>query len=304
MKGGVAMMLTAFLRVAAERLEPAGRSDPCARRATRRQAASSVRSTSSRSTPISSTASATRSARSADSPQWVGGRPVSIRFRSPRSSAVSIRATIRGTGGHPSTVVRGTAAAKARPRAENAREAAPARPHHAAWSARCSTQWRGRCPLHQRLALRPLLVPTLTDRLLDLFGKDGAALDPLLHNTATPTVIRGGDSTNVIPTEVTVDLDGRVLPGQTPADLVRELEALASGTRRVRDRPRGAGGPSRPGSDAVSDARRDHPRARAGRHAVSDAASRVHRCPLLRRLGIQTYGFLPMRLPPSTSRSS
>ena len=28
--------------------------------------------------------------------------------------------------------------------------------------------------------------------------------------------------------EVTVDLDGRVLPGQTPADLVRELEGLAS----------------------------------------------------------------------------
>ncbi|MEO1272571.1 MAG: M20/M25/M40 family metallo-hydrolase, partial [Myxococcota bacterium] len=52
------------------------------------------------------------------------------------------------------------------------------------------------------------------------------SLGCLLANTAAPTVLSGGHKFNVIPSEVSCLLDGRILPGQTPGDLVRELRDL------------------------------------------------------------------------------
>lgn len=46
------------------------------------------------------------------------------------------------------------------------------------------------------------------------------------RNTAVPTIIHGGHRINVIPGEVICDVDGRVLPGQQPADFVREVGEL------------------------------------------------------------------------------
>src|SRR5262249_4180530 len=85
----------------------------------------------------------------------------------------------------------------------------------------------GSLPLHQRLPLHGLTWAPLTDSLLKVMGSEGAAFDALLHNTATPTLFHGGESSSVLPTEPMLDLGGPVLPGQTPADLVRELEGLA-----------------------------------------------------------------------------
>ena len=34
-------------------------------------------------------------------------------------------------------------------------------------------------------------------------------LDALLHNTVNATVVRGGDKTNVIPSRIDLELDGR-----------------------------------------------------------------------------------------------
>ena len=39
----------------------------------------------------------------------------------------------------------------------------------------------------------------------------------MLHNTVSPTIVRGGDTINVIPSEITLELDGRLLPGFTPS---------------------------------------------------------------------------------------
>ena len=51
-------------------------------------------------------------------------------------------------------------------------------------------------------------------------------LGALLSNTVSATMIEGGVKSNVIPTEVSCLLDGRILPGQTAASLLLELEAL------------------------------------------------------------------------------
>jgi acetylornithine deacetylase/succinyl-diaminopimelate desuccinylase-like protein len=38
----------------------------------------------------------------------------------------------------------------------------------------------------------------------------------ITHNTAVPTIVAGGQRINVIPSEVTLSVDGRLLPGQDP----------------------------------------------------------------------------------------
>ena len=69
---------------------------------------------------------------------------------------------------------------------------------------------------HVRLALKALLNPMTHKKALALLDPEQARLFAAqLHNTASPTQIRSGALTNVIPSSAEVDLDGRVLPGQT-----------------------------------------------------------------------------------------
>jgi acetylornithine deacetylase/succinyl-diaminopimelate desuccinylase-like protein len=76
------------------------------------------------------------------------------------------------------------------------------------------------------LALRQLLNPPLTDMLLKMLGTTGATFSPLLHNSVSPTILKASEQRNVIPSEVTLELDGRVLPGFSATDLERELHDL------------------------------------------------------------------------------
>src|SRR5215216_2296865 len=68
-------------------------------------------------------------------------------------------------------------------------------------------------PAVAAVPLRMLLRPRVADHVLDGLGERGKLFDPLLHNTASPTIVRGGESANVIPGEVSVELDCRLLPG-------------------------------------------------------------------------------------------
>jgi acetylornithine deacetylase/succinyl-diaminopimelate desuccinylase-like protein len=74
--------------------------------------------------------------------------------------------------------------------------------------------------------LRLLLIPFLTDPILKLIGTNGRTFSPLLHNTVSPTILKASDKRNVIPSEVTLELDGRLVPGCTAVDLVAELTHL------------------------------------------------------------------------------
>lgn len=46
------------------------------------------------------------------------------------------------------------------------------------------------------------------------------------RNTASPTVVRAGEKTNVIPQTATAEVDCRILPGQTPESLLAEVRDL------------------------------------------------------------------------------
>lgn len=46
------------------------------------------------------------------------------------------------------------------------------------------------------------------------------------RNTACPTVVHAGEKTNVIPQTAAAEVDSRILPGQTPEDLLAEVRGL------------------------------------------------------------------------------
>jgi acetylornithine deacetylase/succinyl-diaminopimelate desuccinylase-like protein len=207
-----------------------------------------------------------------------------------------VRAIFRGRAGHGSLPQRDTAAGRlGRLLAALDRRRLPV---HVTPSARTMVEaLAADLPAPMAATLRALLRPRLTDRLLDLLGERGAMLDPLLHNTASATIVRGGEKVNVVPQEVVAELDCRLLPGMRPDDVLAELRALA-------------------GVDFEAEVVRHDPVAAsadlglwetlAGALRTVDAAAQP--VPMLlpgatdgrffARLGIQTYGFLPMQLPP------
>src|ERR1041385_4765235 len=86
-------------------------------------------------------------------------------------------------------------------------------------------------PLAQKKAMPLLLQPRLAGVLLDVLGKRDVeqtiGLNALLRNTASPTVLRGGSKVNVIPSSASVQIDGRMIPGQSVSDFIREIQAVA-----------------------------------------------------------------------------
>jgi acetylornithine deacetylase/succinyl-diaminopimelate desuccinylase-like protein len=83
--------------------------------------------------------------------------------------------------------------------------------------------------LANRLVLHGLLKGPLCGPILDKVFPDPSlanSFDANLHNTANPTLLRAGDKVNQVPGEALLRVDGRLLPGQTGADLVREIREL------------------------------------------------------------------------------
>ena len=80
-------------------------------------------------------------------------------------------------------------------------------------------------PRLQGEILRRLLDPKTSDLAVRVLG-DGRPLSRVIRNTVSPTIVHGGDKINVIPSNVELQLDGRLLPGLTPEHLIAELHDL------------------------------------------------------------------------------
>lgn len=99
-------------------------------------------------------------------------------------------------------------------------------PRHASASVE---EFIGAIATHLPALLRPVIKmlasPTLGPAMLNLLPDPGVrrAFRALLGNTASPTVLRAGNKTNVIPGVAEAEIDGRILPGQTREDFLREL---------------------------------------------------------------------------------
>jgi len=206
-----------------------------------------------------------------------------------------LRATVRGGAGHGSVPVRGGAMACA---GEVIRRLDRARlPVHVTAASQLMLKRMGVVvPLPLGLVLRALLVPPLTDPLLNLVGGQLAPFDALLHNTVNATAIRGGAMVNVVPSEIELDLDGRLLPGFVPDDILRELRRLV-GPKAELEVAAHDPGPSEINLglfDTLGDALIAED---SGAHPIPLLLSGSTDARFFARLGIQTYGFTPMRLP-------
>jgi acetylornithine deacetylase/succinyl-diaminopimelate desuccinylase-like protein len=206
-----------------------------------------------------------------------------------------LKATVRGPGGHGALPMRGGTMAGL---GELLRTLDRGRlPVHVTPVARSMIeQTAAEAPRPAGVLLRRLLDPRWTDRVLRLLGERGNVFDPLLHNTVNATIVRGGDKVNVIPSEATVEFDGRLLPGFTGDDMLRELAELL-------------------GPDVDLEVARYEPGPPEPDLGLFDLLAGVLRevdptgtpIPLLlaaftdarhfARLGIQHYGFTPMQLP-------
>jgi len=206
-----------------------------------------------------------------------------------------LEVTLRGPGGHGARPMRGGAMA--------------------ALGRILSDLDRGRTPIHvtpvarrmiasiadevggvKGVVLRRLLNRRLTDRLLRLLGTSGAQLEPLFRNTVNATTVRGGEKGNVIPTEIALGLDGRILPGFGPEDLIGEIRDLT----KVPFEPRIL---LHDPSTAETDLGLFDTLAGILRELDPGTPSFPLLLPgstdarFFDRLGIQTYGFTPMNLP-------
>jgi acetylornithine deacetylase/succinyl-diaminopimelate desuccinylase-like protein len=293
MKGGVAMMLSAFLRARAERLEPPGDVIFCA------LADEEGMSGYGADWLVREHADLFAGVRFAIGEfggftSHLAGRrlyPIQVAEK----QVCTVKLVAHGTPGHGSMPVRG--GAMARMAQAVARLDAGRLPVHVTPVAREMIEaMAAALPRAQGAAMRLLLRPRVTNLLLDRIGDRARMLDPLLHNTVSPTVLHCDDKFNVIPAQVTAILDGRLLPGFAPDDLLTELRALI-------------------GTDVDLEVLRFDPcpperdmglfptlagileRADPGSIATPLLMPGVSDARFFARLGIQTYGFLPMKLP-------
>jgi acetylornithine deacetylase/succinyl-diaminopimelate desuccinylase-like protein len=142
-----------------------------------------------------------------------------------------------------------------------------------------------------------LLIPALTNSVLDTLGSQVRMFDPILHNTAAVTVINGGENYNVIPSQVQLVLDCRLLPGFTPDDITSELKAVAGNDveyQTIVFQP----GPPEPNMALYDTLASILKEADSGGTPTPMLLPAVTDARFFSRLGIQTYGFTPLNLPP------
>lgn len=151
-----------------------------------------------------------------------------------------------------------------------------------------------------RVGISALLNSRLTALMLRLMGDKGRTFAPLFRNTVNPTMVRGGEQINVVPGEVSIDLDGRLLPNFTPDQLVAELAVIAGDVAKVEYEVLSHdAGPKKPDMGlfhTLSDVLQESDPTGIPVPMLMPAATDGR---LFARIGIQTYGFLPMLLPES-----
>ena len=144
--------------------------------------------------------------------------------------------------------------------------------------------------------VRLLLRPGLTGPMLRILGSRVQLFEPILHNTINATMVEGGVQVNVIPSEIVLHLDGRLLPGYGPEEFTVELRRLVGDDVElevVRYDP-GFAEPDMGLFDTLVGVVRE---ADPGGIPLPLLLTAVTDGRFFSRLGIQTYGFTPMKLP-------
>jgi acetylornithine deacetylase/succinyl-diaminopimelate desuccinylase-like protein len=148
--------------------------------------------------------------------------------------------------------------------------------------------------------IRALLnAKTYRAALMQLPIEDGlrTMVNAMLHNTVTPTMLNAGTKVNVIPSFAEARCDARLIPGQSPDDLLHELRALIGNEPAIEFEATRMGRESEhhtPLFETITRVMAKHqPHATVLPFLVTGATDARH----LTKLGTQVYGFCPMIVP-------
>ena len=207
-----------------------------------------------------------------------------------------IKAIVHGPGGHGSSAVRGGAMAKLAKFLEQLdRNNLPV--HVTPAAKRMFNAMADVLPFPTGWILRQLLNPKRTDFILkNILGEKGNVFVPMFHNIVNATMLKGSERVNVIPSEIEVQMDVRLLPGLGPDDVIKELRPIVGDDVKLEVMLYNEG-PAEPDmrlfnmlAGILKEADPDGIPVPLLLTASSDAR-------FFSRLGIQTYGFTPMQLP-------
>ena len=148
----------------------------------------------------------------------------------------------------------------------------------------------------EAVALKLLLKPSLTDKIIGLAGKQLEIFKPILHNNINVTMIEGGSAINVIPSRVSCHCDVRLVPGCTMEDAIKDIESIIGSSYEIEvvEYDKGSESLDMTLTDELFAAlcRKDSEAV-----PVPLVVTGVTDGRFLSILGIQTFGFTPMDLP-------
>lgn len=149
-------------------------------------------------------------------------------------------------------------------------------------------------------ALRAILDPKQHRAAMDHLPLDDGMRSmfyAMLHNTVAPTILKAGSKINVIPSVAEGQCDARLIPGQSPQDLLRELRAYIGNEVEIEFLDGRLGRESDHKTrlfDTMTRVMRKHePRATLLPYLVIGATDARH----VSKLGTRVYGFCPMFAP-------
>jgi acetylornithine deacetylase/succinyl-diaminopimelate desuccinylase-like protein len=206
-----------------------------------------------------------------------------------------LKATIRGPGGHGAFVHRGgTVARLGKLLRDLDRKRTPV--HVTPVVREFVERVAAELPRKEAAVMRALLKPRLTDGALRLLGDRAATTEPMFRNTVNATIVHASEKINVVPSEIVVELDGRALPGFGPEQVIAEVQGIVGEDvelELVRHDP----GPPEPDlglfellAGVIRELDPDGIPVPLLQIGVTDAR-------FFSRVGIENYGFLPLRLP-------
>lgn len=207
----------------------------------------------------------------------------------------SVKITFKGMGGHGSIPVKNGAAAKAGLFLTKINK--KKLPVHITPVAEAMiNKMGGNLPFIQGNLLKLLLKKNFTNTIIKLMGESGAVFDAILHNTINATLISGGTKINVVPEEVTITLDGRLLPGLDPEEFLGEIKNLAGRDAEVSiiNYEKGPVGVNMGLYNTLADIITEKEPSGIPTEMLVTGVTDARQ---FSRLGIQTYGFTPMLLP-------
>jgi len=206
-----------------------------------------------------------------------------------------MKATFHGLGGHGSIPVQGGAMARLG-RALQILDQQKL-PIHITPSVRSMFEALAKVlPGASGLVIRQILNPAFTDLVLKALGSRGALFAPLVRNTVSPTIIHASEKVNVIPSQVELGMDGRLLPGLKPEIMLAEVrQLLGKGVELelIRSDP----GPAEANMGLFDTLGSILTEFDPEGKPVPFVMMGVTDARWLSKLGIQTYGFTPMKLP-------